>query len=123
MQTTKFVVFALLVCFFVATALAQNANRPGQTADSDFGAFHTCELLLVYFEVSIHLLLSRSAEFTQNHFNGIKNAVREGSRGSGGSGSRGSGRDVDIDVDIQHLKIEFEKNFFILIKKGGLVSK
>ncbi len=54
MQTTKFVVFALLVCFFfVATALAQNANRPGQTADSDFGAFHTCELLLVYFEVLI----------------------------------------------------------------------
>lgn len=70
---------------------------------------------------SYHLLLSRSAEFTQNHFNGIKNAVREGSRGSGsgGSGSRGSGRDVDIDVDIQHLKIEFEKNFFILIKKGN----
>ncbi len=33
-------------------------------------------------------------------------------------GSRGSGRDVDIDVNIQHLKIEFEKNFFILIKKG-----
>merc|ERR1712225_108592 len=86
MQTTKFVVFALLVCFFfVATALAQNA-------DSDF-------------------------EFNQNHFNGIKNAVREGSRGSGSgsSSSRGGGRDIDVDIDIKHLKIEFEKNFFILI--------
>ncbi|ELR18656.1 uncharacterized protein ACA1_393020 [Acanthamoeba castellanii str. Neff] len=91
MQTTKFVVFALLVClFFVAAAFAQNANRPGQNAETDF-------------------------EFNQNHFNGIKNAVREGSRGGD---SRGSGRDVDIDIDIQHLKIEFEKNFFILIKKG-----
>lgn len=72
-------------------------------------------MALLLVRGSHQFLLSLSAEFNQNHFNGIKNAVREGSRGGD---SRGSGRDVDIDIDIQHLKIEFEKNFFILIKKG-----
>jgi frataxin-like iron-binding protein CyaY len=56
-------------------------------------------------------------DINEYHYNEIRQAVADHCN------QRRGGKDIDVDININKLEIEFEKNFFIVIKKGGLVSK
>ncbi|ELR24203.1 uncharacterized protein ACA1_376780 [Acanthamoeba castellanii str. Neff] len=89
MQIVKFAIVALLVCFFVAAVFGQ--GRGGQDYET----------------------AAVTDDINEYHYGEIRQAVADHY-----DQRRRGGKDIDVDIDIKKLEIEFEKNFFIVIKKG-----
>jgi len=59
----------------------------------------------------------RADDINEYHYGEIRKAVADHY-----DQKRSGGKDIDVEIDIKKLEIEFEKNFFIAIKKVGIYT-
>jgi hypothetical protein len=122
MQIVKFAIVALLVCIFVAAVFGQGRGGQDYETAAVTGTSQAAPTSAVKGGLHNNMFGCTSQkgadDINEYHYGEIRKAVADHY-----DQRRSGGKDIDVEIDIKKLEIEFEKNFYIAIKKVGIELK